>query len=37
MGGAMVTDAGMKALSPLVNLETLDLSRMDITATVSSR
>jgi hypothetical protein len=32
MGGGLVTDAGMKALEPLVNLQMLDLSRMDITA-----
>jgi hypothetical protein len=32
MGGALVTDSGMKALEPLVHLQTLDLSKMDITA-----
>ena len=32
MGGAIVSDVGMKALQSLVNLHTLDLSRMEITA-----
>lgn len=32
MGGALLTDAGMKALEPLRNLQSLDLSKMDITA-----
>jgi hypothetical protein len=32
MGGALVTDAGIKALETLVNLQSLDLSKMDITA-----
>jgi Leucine-rich repeat (LRR) protein len=32
MGGAIVSDVGMRALEPLVNLHTIDLSRMEITA-----
>lgn len=32
IGGASVTDVGMKAVEPLVNLHTIDLSRMDLTA-----
>lgn len=32
IGGASVTDVGMKAIEPLVNLHTVDLSRMDLTA-----
>jgi hypothetical protein len=32
MGGAIVSDVGMKALEPMVNLHTIDLSRMEITA-----